>query len=320
MFKNGRIVAGVFGALAAIALAVILFGYPDGVPGPDGEETGIEAPESTGVAALSDAPEIIFGFDLRSSLEEDARQYILFLKYLERATGYRFQIRITPEGGNLDEDLGRGVVDLAAVGAVSYLHASKKFGVVPLVRGLNRENKASYRSIIVVAPDSTIKSVADLKGRRFAFGSESSTQGHIIPRGVLLDHGITLDSLAAYEYTGSHQECANAVMTGKYDACGMQDTMARALAEQDRVKILFESRDYPSSGVAATKDMPEDMRNNIRRALLAFDPMGAHAAGLYNWGQTEMPNGFTPASDADYAVFRQQMTDMGLLQHDANEL
>lgn len=313
MFKNGRIITGILGVIVVVGLAAILLRNSDDIAGSDVGKTDTNTPENTIIAASDDVPEFVFGFDTRASLEEDARQYIPFLKYLQRETGYRFNIRFTPEGGSLHEDLGLGIVDLAAVGAVSYLHASQKFGAEPLVRGLNKDNKASYRSIIVIAHDSTIKSVADLKGKRVAFGSETSTQGHIIPRGVLLDHGITLDSLAAYEYTGSHHACANAVIIRKYDACGMQDTMARALASRGRVKILFESRDYPSSGVAATKNMPEGVRNTIRRALLAFDPKGEHAAGLYNWSSTEMPNGFIPASDEDYAVFRRQMIDMGLL-------
>ena len=41
--------------------------------------------------------------------------------------------------------------------------------------------------------------VEQLRGRRFAFGSVSSTQGHLIPRIVMLEHGIRLADLGSAE-------------------------------------------------------------------------------------------------------------------------
>ena len=38
----------------------------------------------------------IFGFDLRASPQEDARQYLPFLAYLEKTTGYKFKLQFTP--------------------------------------------------------------------------------------------------------------------------------------------------------------------------------------------------------------------------------
>lgn len=241
-----------------------------------------------------------FGFDLRNSPQEDAHQYLPFLKYLSDATGLRFNLRFTPKNNNIVDDLGRGEVHFAAIGAISFIKAREKYAVTPLVRGLNTDNLAHYRSVIITLPESPLRELGDLRGRRFAFGGRTSTQGHIIPRIELLKENIALQDLGAYKYTGSHKNCADAVLRNESDACGMQDTLADLLIERKLVRELYRSAFYPSSGIAANADLPAEVVSKVKQALLNFDPNGAVGGELYNWHLTEMPNGFTAASVDDY--------------------
>lgn len=246
-----------------------------------------------------------FGFDLRSSPLEDARQYLPFLKYLSESTGCCFELSFTPRGASIVDSLGKGRVQFAAVGAGTYIQARIKYGVVLVARGLNAEGRAEYRSVIVVRPKSPIRTINDLRDKRFAFGDVTSTQGHLIPRIALAQRGILLKDLRSYEYTGSHRNCANAVLSGRADACGMQDTMGRELAEAGLVRIIYTSRYYPSSCIAANKNVSQDVLSKVKQALIGFDPNGRHAAGLYHWDRTEMPNGFVEAREEDYAELRE---------------
>ncbi len=288
-----------------VAVGVLIFQYGFG----EQKEIAENTDQSTGFDGS-----LRFGFDLRGSPQEDTRQYLPFLKYLEEATGYRFDIRFTPEDGKLDEDLSNGVVDIAAIGAVSYLNASSLGNVIPLVRGLNKNNKAEYQSVIIVSVTSQINSINDLKGKTLSFGSIDSTQGHIIPRLSLNQEGISLDDLGSYSYTGSHQNCADSVIIGKAHACALQDTLGKALETEGAVKIIYESKFYPSSGLALNSKLPANVIRKIRQALLDFDPTGKHSAGLYNWALTEMPNGFTEAREEDYNDLRNNMRELGFLK------
>ncbi len=249
----------------------------------------------------TDTDVLTFGFDLRASPQEDARQYLPFLHYLEEATGYTFELRFTPKDGQIVDDLGMGMVQFAFIGAGSCMRVHIKYGVIPIVRGLNSQGKAEYRSVIVVAPDSSIQTIEDLRGKSFAFGSITSTQGHLIPRIILRKHGLTLNDLIAYEYTGSHRNCANAVNAGRCDAGGMQDTIGEEMAAAGLLRIIYISQYYPSSGIAANKDVSPEVLAKVQQTLLDFDPLGRDAPGLYHWDRTEMPNGFSVAKDEDYA-------------------
>jgi phosphonate transport system substrate-binding protein len=267
------------------------------------------------VLAPNDGAEVFrFGFELRASPEEDARQYIPFLEYLMEATGYRFVLRFTPKDRDIVDILGTGEVQLAAVGALTYLQTHSKYGAIPITRGLNLAGKAEYQSVIFVAPGSTIQKIEDLRGKRFAFGSFTSTQGHLIPRIILAEHGLSLEDLAVYKYTGSHRSCADAVLSGCFDVGGMQDAMGKELADAGLIRIIYTSRRYPSSCIAACSDVPPEVLNAVKQALLDFQPQGCDEADLYNWHRTEMPNGFIEARDEDYEELREWSREFGLLE------
>ncbi len=256
---------------------------------------------------------LLFGFDLRDSPQEDARQYLPFLDYLSRTTGYTFKLHFTAPSSTTAEELGTGVVQFAAIGASAYLQAHELYQVVPLVRGLNIQGQAAYQSVLVTRPDSKIERVTDLRGKRMAFGRPNSTQGHLIPRIILKEYGLELRDLAAYEYTSSHRECVDLVISGRYDVCGMQDVMGRTLATQGLVKIIHTSDDFPSSGIAANAAVPPELLDQVSTALLDFDPLERDAAGLYHWDKTEMPRGFVRAAEQDYDTLRHWSIEFGIL-------
>jgi phosphonate transport system substrate-binding protein len=260
----------------------------------DQELSALQAP------AVSEEKVYRFGFDLRGGAQEDARQYLPLLQYLERATGYHFKLRFTSADEDIVTNLGTGKVQFAAIGAVSFIAAQRRYKSIALVRGINAQGETAYRSYIVVRPDSPIKHIEDLRRQHFAFGSKTSTQGYLIPRIVLQQHGLTLDDLAGYSFTGSHQSCAEAVMARRVEACGMQDTLAERFAEQGDIRILDRSEYYPSSGIAASRTVPAEVIAKVKAALLAFDPSGRDAEGLYAWERTEMPKGFAAAQPEDY--------------------
>ncbi len=272
---------------------------------------------TAGLHAMSiaaDPPTFKVGFDVRNTQIEDARQYQPFLDYLGRATGYRFELRFSRKHEDIVDLLGTRRVDLAFMGAQSYLAARERYGVIPLVRGLNRNGKAEYQSAIVTKNDSPIRELRDLRGKRFAFGSRTSTQGYLIPLVVFSEHGMKPGDFAHYDFTGSHRNCAQAVLRGEYDAGAMQDTLAKEYASEGMLRIIHMSRFYPSSGVAANGKVSKDVLARVRQAFLDFRPKGEHGGGLYRWDRTEMPNGFIEAKDSDYDELRKNAYRFGLLR------
>lgn len=256
---------------------------------------------------------IYFGFDRRLDPSEDVRMYAPFLRYLERQTGYRFKLYVTEKNGSVVEDLGTARIQFAAIGTMSYLEANKRYGVQALVRGRTDQRKGEYRALIITRPDSSIRHLSDLKGKSFAFGARTSTQGHLIPRIMLKEMGLDIKDLSAFEYMGSHFEVANAVMSGRYDAGGIQDTLGRDLARRGLVRIVATSDYFPSSTISAAPNLAPEIVARVRNALLAFDPRDKDKEGLYHWEQSEMPFGFVEATEQSFDKVRSWAEELGLL-------
>ena len=256
---------------------------------------------------------IYFGFDLRLSPKEDARIYSPFLQYLSEETGHTFKIHFTHEYGNTVDDLGEGVTQFAALGALSYINAHERYGATCLVRGLNADGRDEYRAAIVTCPDSNISEIEDIRGKTFCFGSFYSTQGHLIPRKMLKDNNITLSDLEDFTYAGSHLNCAKSVIAGECCAGAMQDTLAFSLENEGLIRIIAFSDYYPSSGISANKDVDPALVEAVKKALLDIDPKGEHAYMLTDWDKTEMPNGFVEAHDEDYAQLRELAFNYGMV-------
>jgi ABC-type phosphate/phosphonate transport system substrate-binding protein len=72
-----------------------------------------------------------FGFDLRASPQEDARQYLSFLHYLEKKTGYKFKLRFNGKGHSIIDELGQNKIQFASIGAESFIRAHYKYGGYP---------------------------------------------------------------------------------------------------------------------------------------------------------------------------------------------
>ncbi len=272
---------------------------------------------STFVAAKEPEPEpnlFYFGFDRRLDASEDVRMYVPFLRYLERTTGYRFKLRPLNRTGSVVDALGAETVHFAAIGTLSYLDAHKRYGVEALALAKTADGRAEYRALVIVRPDSPIERLWDLRDHSLALGSPSSTQGNLIPRVMLQQAGIAMSELSAFQNHSSHFETANAVLNGRFDAGAVQDTLGRELARKGLVRIVAESDPFPSSTISVVSGVPDEVVEEVRRALLAFDPTERDSEGLYNWEQSEMPLGFLPV-DQDALNEVQRLAELvGLLQ------
>lgn len=266
------------------------------------------------VPALEVASAWQVGFDRRLEPKEDVRQIASLTDWLRAQTGLSIAPYVTPRGGSVVEDVCNGTIAFAVVGTVSYLQANHRCNAHILVRGLNAQGEDRYRAAIVVPNDSPIQDISDLKGRSFAFGAPNSTQGHLIPRLMLQQAGLTLEDLSAYAYHDSHAVVANAVTSGRFAAGAIQDTLARTLSARGLLRILALSEPYPSSGMVAGPETPLATSTLITEALLSLGPPGSDSKDLYHWERTEMPGGYVLARDDDYDSLREIARAIGLLE------
>lgn len=258
-----------------------------------------------------------FGFDPRLGPKEEVQIYTPFLKYLEKAAGKRFRIKFTEKYQDTVENLSKGITHFAVLGTLRYVIGRESHGIKYLVSGVNKDGDPRDHSVIFTKADSNIDNLSDLKGKCFAFGSEMSAQGHLIPRKMMETAGITLKDLDRYFYTGSHLSAVKAVLNGECDAGGIQDVMADRLVAEGKIKIIKMSDSYPGSIIAYHQGLDDKTVQTVKEALLAFEPAGKHKNMLVDWDRTEMPLGFTVLNEVELQKVKELAKEYGLLINEA---
>ena len=135
--------------------------------------------------------------------------------YLEQQLGMPVEFTPVADYPAVVEALASDRIDLAWLGGFTFVQARLKTGnALPLVQ---RAEDARFTSKFITAnPD--VQSLADLKGKSFAFGSVSSTSGSLMPRYFMLQDGIKPEShFSRVGYSGAHDATAAWVQAGKVD-------------------------------------------------------------------------------------------------------
>jgi phosphonate transport system substrate-binding protein len=237
------------------------------------------------------------------------KNYQPIMDYLTENTPFKFELKLG--GTYLDtlNFLAEGKVDVASLGAVTYLEAHKKFRAVPILRPLNHNGEALYHSITIVRRDSAIKELKDLKGKSFAFASIRSTSGNLFPRYYLAKSGIHLKDLKNYVNLGHHDSVARAVLKGEFDAGAVKDVVANKYKIKG-LKFIFYSDPIPSVPIVVRKDTPPEVVEAIKKAFLAIDINDPDTKKMMESWDPEFRNGFVEASDADYEGVRKMFNEI----------
>lgn len=190
-----------------------------------------------------------------------------------------------------------GEIDIAFLGPALYVKLVNEQGRYPLLARLEVRGKPTCRGKIIAREDSGIRDLSDLRKRRFGFGSRSSTMGHLLPRYTLFQAGIGLDDLAGYQYFGSHENVALAVLAGDVDAGAVKEEI---LSRYDTglLRVIAESEAVSEYLFVAGQEIPAALVAQIRQALLEVhqQPGGAELLNKIEPGTTAL----VPAHDADY--------------------
>ncbi len=205
------------------------------------------------------------------------RSYEPLVAMLEQALGTDVIYVPVIDYGAAVQALVAGTVDFAWLGGFTHVQARNQAEVVPLVmRDIDRE----FHSLFIAHTDSGITSMADLKGKSFAFGSKSSTSGHLMPRHFLLsEHGIDPDTDfdGPPVFSNAHDATAKMVESGRVQAGALnQQVWDRMVAKQqidaDKVRVIWTTPPYVDYVWTARTAIDERQRQAFAEAFLALTP------------------------------------------------
>jgi phosphonate transport system substrate-binding protein len=195
--------------------------------------------------------------------------------YLSDALGVPVKLVIPKDYTATAEGLGNSSYDFAYLGGVGYVTAHQKYAVVPLVQ---RDIDKQFHSLFITQANSPINSIADLKGKRFAFGDIVSTSGHVMPYRSMVEAGLDPDKdLQWFRYTGSHAATVQAVAAGIADAGSADETVVKSLIADGKVdgsklRVFYTTPPFVDWVWVARKQIDGAMQKKFADAFLRLTP------------------------------------------------
>lgn len=210
---------------------------------------------------------LIFGVHPYLNATNLIERFTPLIEYLSKQMDSHIHIRVGSSYQNHIDAIASGEVDFAYMGPASYIKLTEqKNNIIPLGR-LGYADRNSFRGAIIVRQDSSITSLKELRGKRFAFGDPDSTLSCLVPQKLLANAGVKTDDLATYTHLKNHNNVALAVLMGKYDAGGVKDEIFLEYKARG-LKILQWTPYIPTHIFVANPAMGKEKINQLQQLLL----------------------------------------------------
>ena len=243
------------------------------------------------------------------------RKFAPLGKYLEAQTGLKVVFTPVSDYAAVVESLATRKIDLAWLGGFTYVQAKIRTNgtAIPIVQ---REEDAKFTSKFITA-DPSIKSLADLKGKTFAFGAPSSTSGSLMPRFFLQQAGLNPEKdFKNVAFSGAHDATVAFVAAGKAEAGVLNTSVWDKLVEAkkvdtEKVHVFATTPTYFDYNWTVRGDLDPVIIKKLTDAFLKLDPKNPEHAEIM---QLQRASKFIPTKKENYDGIEKAAHSAGLLK------
>jgi phosphonate transport system substrate-binding protein len=218
-----------------------------------------------------------------------------FLKHLEKVTGKKTRYFGLQNYAAQIEAMRSGRLHISAFSTGSVVYAVHLAGGVPFAIMRDARGPSGYHLIVITqAKNDKIKTIADLKGKRVAHVSQTSSSGHQAPVYFFSRMGVVPGKDYQIVFSGKHDNSALGVVNGDYDAAAVADTVlermvARGVVKASDYKVIYTSPVFPTAGFLYAHNLEPRLVEKIKEAFTSFRFEGTSLAKEFK-GRT----GFLP--------------------------
>jgi phosphonate transport system substrate-binding protein len=273
-----------------------------------------EAPPSGQAEAGTATPALLIGLLPEQNIFKQMERYEPIAAYLAKKAGIRLRFTVLPRYGSVVGNFASAGMDGAFFGSFTYALARRKLGVEVLARPVDPRGESTYHGLIFVRKDSGIRSVEEMRGKRFAMVDRATTAGYLLPLEYFKKHGKDYRTYLGETYfAGTHEAAIRDVLDRKADVGAAKSTVFdRLAAVDDRIRtdvaILDRSRDVPENALAVRKGLDASLKRKLKDALLAMhlDAEGREVLGAFGAQR------FIETTDDDYRAVYDLARSVGL--------
>lgn len=236
-------------------------------------------------------------------------------KYLSAQTGMKVVFTPVTDYAAVVESLATRKLDLAWLGGFTFVQAKIRTNgtAIPIVQ---REEDARFTSKFITA-NPAIKTLADLKGKSFAFGAPSSTSGSLMPRFFLQQDGIDPEKdFKTVAFSGAHDATVAFVAAGKAEAGVLNASVWDKLVESkkvdtSKVRVFATTPPYFDYNWTVRGDLDPALVKKLTDAFLALDPAKPEHKAIL---ELQRAARFIPTQASNYEGIEAAAKSAGLLK------
>lgn len=197
--------------------------------------------------------------------------------YLQKELGIKVKLVTPSDYAGVIVGMAHKHIDVAYFGPKSYCEAAKRANAEALVVEIDAEaGIPGYYGYIITKKGSGLKTLADIKGKKWAFTDPNSTSGTLVPTVMFANKDIDPQKyFSRVVYSGSHEASILSVKNGRVDAASTNNLdFNRGLGRQwskNDFNIIWKSKLIPGSPMAVRKDLPESLKMAIKGAFISYD-------------------------------------------------
>ena len=247
--------------------------------------------------------------------QELLRIYKPFAKYLSDQIGIPVKFVPVVDYAATVEGLAANRLDLVWYGGFTSVQAARR--AKGAKRIIMRKEDAAFKSKFITRKGSGIGSLKNLKGKTFAFGSVSSTSGHLMPRFFLQQAGINpKKDFSKFAFSGAHDATAAWVEAGRVDAGALNFLVWDKLVKNrkvdtSKVEVFWTTPPYVDYVWTIRGGIDQDLVKKISKAFLNLDNNKPAHKKLLKLHRTK---GYIPAKDSQWEGIEKAAISAGLLK------
>ena len=219
-----------------------------------------------------------------------------------------------------------GSLDLVWFGGLTGVQARLQ---TPGARVLaQRDIDAEFTSVFIangasgLRPFTSADQLIELKGRRLAFGSESSTSGRLMPQFFMGKNGVKPEDLAGGGpgFSGSHDATIAVVQSGAYEVGALNEQVWRSnvdagRVDTDKVSVIWRTPPYVDYHWVVRPGLDDrfgdGFTDKLQAALLDLSAETKNGAAVLELFGAER---FIPAKDEDYVMLETVGRQLGKIR------
>jgi phosphonate transport system substrate-binding protein len=226
--------------------------------------------------------------------------------YLEKTLKKEIELIVTTDYSSMIEAMRFGRIEVAYFGPFSYVLAKSRAPEIEAFAVGVERGSPTYNSILIATAGGPVQTLADIKGKPFAFGDQASTSSHLAPRAHLLKK-IGLDGDKDYKpvFLGAHDAVARAVQAGQVPAGALSkaifdNLVAKGSIDASKVVQLDLSEPIPNYPMVMQGNLAPSLKQSIRVAFITMKDKEVLKAFRID--------GFVATDDKAYDVLRETAT------------